>query len=174
MDTLKEKNGLSQGSQGVCFASNTNSGAEPVLGSTTRFARTCSPSSVPSVTSAPVWQWCTVIFARVPSGTSVVCTTHRTFASSGTVSRGGLRGGQPRLWSGVTAGFDQRAKTVGAGGAAAAAGWGSATATGSPISTARLPHDVLLVMKQRIAHPAYVVPLELHVERVHHELALAH
>src|SRR5436853_7282020 len=107
---------------------------------------------------------------------------HRTVASSGTASRGGAFGGQRRLWSGVTAGFDQRGRTVGAGGWASCAGSGSTTATGSPISIAvsglgvrppRSPHDVLLVVKERVTHPAHVVSFELHVERVHHELPLS-
>src|SRR5687767_763368 len=34
-------------------------------------------------------------------------------------------------------------------------------------------HHVLLVVKERITHPAHVVAFELHVKRVHHELALA-
>src|SRR6266545_4506082 len=48
------------------------------------------------------------------------------------------------------------------------------TPSSTSVKTASSPHDVLLVVKQRIPHPAYVVPLELDVERIHHKLALAH
>src|SRR5205809_745787 len=46
--------------------------------------------------------------------------------------------------------------------------------TDSPICMGSSPHDVLFVVKQRIPHPAHVLALELHIERVHHEFALAH
>ena len=38
----------------------------------------------------------------------------------------------------------------------------------------RSPHDVFHIVKQWITHPAHVVAFELHIERVHHELAFTH
>src|SRR4051794_26581521 len=42
-----------------------------------------------------------------------------------------------------------------------------AAVTASPSCVMRSPHDVLLIMKQRIPHPTRVVSLELDIERIH-------